>query len=337
VRAEFLCEIRSILCQIVQFELAMDALTEVLNSVRVRSTVYCPIEIGAPWGLHIAEESGAPFFILVKGSAFLVIEELNIRRSLKAGDFIIITKRCDSEVSDSPNSEIIDLQEWLRRNPPRPDGTFKVEGKGEITNFIGGTFFFENHESHPLLKVLPPFLHFSATPGKTGDDSKVVDWFGTTLDLIITEASSRKPGAEPIISRLSDILFIQAVRSYASAVSGERPNWFAAAADPQISEAIANIHRAPQSQWTVERLATLSGMSRSAFANRFTELVGEPPLRYLSRWRMHKAVEMLRGGKQTTAEIAALVGYESEAAFSKAFKKWNGQGPGAYRRSLAPS
>ena len=163
----------------------------------------------------------------------------------------------------------------------------------------------------------------------------MVDWFGTTLDLITTEASLRKPGAEPIITRLSDILFIQAVRAYANAASGERPNWFAAAADPQISEAIANIHRAPQSQWTVELLATLSGMSRSAFANRFTELVGEPPLRYLSRWRMHKAIEMLRDGRLTTAEVASLVGYESEAAFSKAFKKWNGRGPGAYRRSAA--
>lgn len=332
-RAEFLCEIRSILCQIVQFDFAMDALTEVLNSVRVRSTVYCPVEIGAPWGLYVAKETGAPFFILVKGSAFLVIEELNIRRRLKAGDFIIITKQCACKVSDSPRSEIIDLQEWLRRNPPGPDGKFKVEGKGEITNFIGGTFFFENHESHPLLKVLPPFLHFSVIPGKIGLDSKVVDWFGTTLDLITTEAASRKPGAEPIITRLSDILFIQAIRAYASAVPTERPNWFAAAADAQIGEAIANIHLAPQSQWTVEGLATLSGMSRSAFANRFTELVGEPPLRYLSRWRMHKAIELLREGKLTTAEIASLVGYESEAAFSKAFKKWNGQGPGAYRRS----
>ena len=311
----------------------MDALTEVLNSVRVRSTVYCPVEIGAPWGLYVAKEAGAPFFILVKGSAFLVIEDLKIRRRLKAGDFIIITKQCACKVSDSPQSKIIDLQEWLRLNPPGPDGTFKVEGKGEITNFIGGTFFFENHESHPLLKVLPPFLHFSVTPGKTGVDSKVVDWFGTTLDLITTEAASRKPGAEPIITRLSDILFIQAVRAYASAVPSERPNWFAAAVDAQIGEAIANIHRAPQSQWTVEGLATISGMSRSAFANRFTELVGEPPLRYLSRWRMHKSIEMLREGKLTTAEIASLVGYESEAAFSKAFKKWNGQGPGAYRRS----
>jgi AraC-like DNA-binding protein len=311
----------------------MDALSEVLNSVRVRSTVYCPIEIGAPWGLHIAKESGAPFFILVKGTAFLVIEELNIRRSLKAGEFIIITKRCECKVSDSPRSKIMDLQEWLRRNPPRPDGTFKVKGKGEVTKFIGGTFFFDNHESHPLLKVLPPFLHFSVAQEKGGKESKVADWFGATFDLITTEAASRRPGAEPIITRLSDILFIKAVRSYAWAVSGERPNWFAAAADPRIGEAIANIHQAPQSPWTVERLAALSRMSRSAFASRFSELVGEPPLRYLSRWRMHKAIEMLRDGRLTTSEIASLVGYESEAAFSKAFKKWNGQGPGAYRRS----
>jgi AraC-like DNA-binding protein len=315
----------------------MDALTEVLNSVRVRSTVYCPVEIGAPWGLHIAEEIGAPFFILVKGAAFLVIEDLNIRQYLKTGDFIIITKRCACEVSDSPQSEIIDLQEWLRLMPPGVDGTYKVEGEGEVTKFIGGTFFFENHESHPLLRVLPPFLHFSVEPAKDGKDGNVVDWFRTTLDLIISEAASRRPGAAPIISRLSDILFIQAVRSYAITASSERPNWFTAATDPQISEAITNIHRAPQSQWTVEQLATLSGMSRSAFANRFSELVGEPPLRYLSRWRMHKAIEMLHEGKLTTAEIASLVGYESEAAFSKAFKKWNGQGPGAYRRSAALS
>lgn len=315
------------------FNFTMDALTEVLNSVRVRSTVYCPIEIGAPWGLNIAEESGAPFFILTKGSAFLVIEDLKIRRRMNAGDFIIITKKCVCKVSDSPQSEIIDLQEWLRRNPPRPDGTFKVEGKGEITNFIGGTFFVENHESHPLLKVLPTFLHFSATAGRNGENGNMVGWFETTLDFISSEASARQPGSETIITRLSDILFIQAVRAYANTVSDEEPNWFAAATDPQIGEAIANIHRTPQSPWTVGQLAIPSGMSRSAFANRFTKLVGEPPLRYLSRWRMHKAIEMILENRLTTAEIAFLVGYESEAAFRKAFKKWNGQGPGAYRRS----
>jgi AraC-like DNA-binding protein len=311
----------------------MNALDEVLNSIRVRSTVYCPIEVGAPWGLYIEEERGASFCILTKGSALLVIEDLNIRRWLKAGDFIIITKRCGCKFSDSPHSEHVNLQDWLRRNPPRPDGTYKVEGKGEVAKFIGGAFFVENHESHPLLKVLPAFLHFSGAAARTGADGEVVDWLQTTLSFISSEAATRMPGAETIITRLSDILFIQAIRAYANTVSGEEPNWFAAAADSQIGEAIAHIHRAPQDPWTVEQLAALCGMSRSAFANRFTKLVGEPPLRYLSRWRMHKAIEMLGENRLTTAEVASLTGYESEAAFSKAFKKWNGQGPGAYRRS----
>jgi AraC-like DNA-binding protein len=313
----------------------MDALTEVLNSIRVRSTVYCPVEVGAPWGLYIEEENATSFCILVEGSALLEIEELKIRRRLKAGDFIIMTKKCACKLADSPQSEIINLQEWLQRHPRRPDGTYRVEGRGEITKFIGGTFAFENHESHPLLKVLPPFLHFSGGTERTREEGNRVDWFGTTLDFISSEATSDKPGAETVITRLSDILFIQAVRAYANTISDEQPNWFAAAADPHIGEAIANIHRTPQNHWTVEQLAILSGMSRSAFANRFTKLVGEPPLRYLSGWRMHKAMEMIQEGRLTTAEIATLVGYESEAAFSKAFKKWKGQGPGAYRRSGA--
>jgi AraC-like DNA-binding protein len=311
----------------------MDAFAEVLNSIRVRSTIYCPIEIGAPWGLYIEEESGPSFCILTRGSAFIEIDELKIRRRLKAGDFIIITKRCACKIADSPQSKIIDLREWLQHHPPGPDGRYKVDGRGEITNFIGGTFIFDNHESHPLLKVLPAFLHFSGRERKTGEDGQKVDLFGTTLDLISSEAASRQAGFETVIARLSDILFIQAVRSYAGTVNGERPNWFAAATDLQIGEAIANIHRIPQNPWTVEQLATLSGMSRSSFAIRFTKLVGEPPLRYLTRWRMHKAIEMILENRLSTAEIASLVGYESETSFSKAFKKWNGQGPGAYRRS----
>jgi AraC-like DNA-binding protein len=312
----------------------MDALTEVLNSVRVRSTVYCPIEVGAPWGLHIAEDSGPSFCILTRGSAFLAIKELKIRQRLVAGDFIIITRRCSCILADSPQSRIVDLQEWLRLHHPRPDGTYKVEGRGEITRFIGGKFVFENQESHPLLKVLPPFLHFSGRTAGTDESGKMVDWFRTTLEFITSEVATRKPGAETVISRLSDILFIQAVRAYANSVSNSngQPNWFAAAQDSQIGEAIANIHRMPQTPWTVDQLASLSRMSRSAFAGRFTKLVGEPPLRYLSRWRMHKAIELIRESRLTTAEIASLVGYESEAAFSKAFKKWNGKGPGAYRR-----
>src|SRR4029453_4965847 len=116
---------------------------------------------------------------------------------------------------------------------------------------IGGTFFFEHHESHPLLKVLPTFLHFSGTTGGGGGVGRVVDWLETTPTFLSAEAATRKPGAETIMTRLSDILFIQAVRNYAATVSDKQPNWFAAATDPQIGEAIANIHRKPQSPWTV--------------------------------------------------------------------------------------
>jgi len=312
----------------------MDALTEVLNSVRVRSTVYCPIEVGAPWGLHIEEESGPSFCILTRGSAYLTIAELGIRQRLVAGDFIIITRKVACTFADSLRSKVIDLQEWLRLHHPGPDGTYRVEGSGEITRFIGGAFLLENQESHPLLKLLPSFLHFSGRAASSEENGKMVDWFGTTLDFLSSEVATREPGAETVISRLSDILFIQAVRAYANSVSASdgRPNWFAAARDPQIGEAIINIHRMPQTPWTVEQLALLSRMSRSTFAERFTKLVGEPPLRYLSRWRMHKAIELIRESRLTTAEIAYQVGYESEAAFSKAFKKWNGKGPGAFRR-----
>lgn len=310
-----------------------DALNEALNTIRVRSTVYCPIEIAAPWGLQIPEEAGSPFFILTKGRAWLEIESLRIRRWLHTGDFLLLTKSCVTRISDSPQSKLMDLPEWLRRNPPQADGTFKVKGRGEVSKFIGGTFLIENHESHPLLKVLPPFLHFSATRTEQKGNGRLDHWLDTTIGFLLSEVKSRRPGATPIIARLSDILFIQAVRAFAVTNSCGQQNWFAAAADAQIGEALARIHRAPQGAWTVEKLAAVAGMSRSAFAARFSALVGEPPLRYLSRWRMHLAIEMLREGRLSTAEISSQMGYESEAAFSKAFKKWNGRGPGAYRSS----
>jgi AraC-like DNA-binding protein len=336
IPVEYLCEFRSILCPIVQrWNFKMDALAEVLNSVRVRSTIYCPVEIAAPWGLAIEEEQGLSFFILTRGSAYLEIEQLGVRRTMKAGDFVIMTKKCACKIADSPGSKIIPLQEWLRLNPPGPDGAYRIAGEGEVSSYIGGVFLFENHESHPLLKVLPSVLHFSGLTNRAGKDGKMVKWFGNTLGVIISEAASHKPGYEIVLNRLFDILFIQSVRAYAATVSVDEPSWFAAAADPQIGAAIAHIHRTPQDPWTVDHLAALAGMSRSAFANRFTKLVGEPPLRYLSRWRMHKAIEMIQESRLTTAEIASSIGYESEAAFSKAFKKWNGRGPGAYRRSAA--
>jgi AraC-like DNA-binding protein len=166
----------------------------------------------------------------------------------------------------------------------------------------------------------------------------VVPWLEVTLKFIASQATSQLPGAEISVARLTDILFIQTVRAYIAALLGcdgeQKGNrcWLRTLVDEQIDKALTLIHARPYHSWTVAEPTSQVGMSRSAFFSRFTRLVGVPPLTYVTRWRMHKAGDMMREGKVKTAEIAALVGYESEAAFSKAFKRETGVAPGTYRR-----
>ena len=134
------------------------------------------------------------------------------------------------------------------------------------------------------------------------------------------------------MSRLADVLFIQIVRGHLATLDPEASGWLSALGDAQIGAALGLIHESPESAWTVQSLASSAGMSRSAFASRFTRLVGEPPLHYLTRWRMQKAQSLLRDGRASLSDVAARVGYDSEAAFSKAFKRAVGAAPGAYRR-----
>ena len=158
-------------------------------------------------------------------------------------------------------------------------------------------------------------------------------WLETTLQYLASETASALPGAETVIGHLTDIIFIQAVRAYISGAGECKKGLAKAITDPQIGQALSLIHNAPQEPWTVASLALRAGMSRAGFAARFRELVGEPPLQYLTRWRMHKAAGMLRAGPESLGEIAGRIGYEAEAAFSKAFKRWAGHAPGAYRHS----
>jgi AraC-like DNA-binding protein len=166
----------------------------------------------------------------------------------------------------------------------------------------------------------------------------MVPWLDVTLKFIACEATSQLPGTEITVARLTDILFIQTVRAYIAALPGcegeQKGNrcWLRALVDELIGTALTLIHARPNHAWTVAELAAQVGMSRSAFSSRFTILVGVPPLTYVTRWRMHKAGDMMREGNVSMAEIARLVGYESEAAFSKAFKREAGVAPGRYRR-----
>jgi AraC-like DNA-binding protein len=161
------------------------------------------------------------------------------------------------------------------------------------------------------------------------------EWLLSTIRFMISEASVMRPGGDTIITRVSDILVIQAIRSWLEQDATAKTGWLGALQDKQIGHAISLVHRDPIAPWTVASLAAKIGMSRSAFAARFMSLVGEPPMHYLRRWRMHVAVSTLKESDAPISELADQLGYQSEAAFSRAFKKFIGVTPGSVRRSAA--
>ncbi len=306
----------------------MDVLTDVLESIHVRSLITGRLELTAPWGLSIA--SGRPGFLVVtRGTCWLDVEGLPQSIQLAGGDFVLLPKAPAHVLRDSPASRALPLDEVLcgsaSRRGCRPGGIFQHGGGGAMTTLVGGCFRIDAADHNPLLSALPPIVHVK------GDHGSPVQWLEMTLQFVASEMAQGQPGTETVVSRLADVLFVQAVRAHL-ADGAERSGWLRALVDPQIGQALGAIHEQPANAWTVESLASSVGMSRSAFAARFSELVGEPPLTYLTRWRMAKAARLLRDGTANVSEIADRVGYEAEAAFSKAFKRWIGTAPGAYRR-----
>ncbi|MBC7544758.1 MAG: AraC family transcriptional regulator [Candidatus Sericytochromatia bacterium] len=173
---------------------------------------------------------------------------------------------------------------------------------------------------------MPPIIHIRAENGRA------VPWLDQTLQFVACEATAGRPGASIVIAHLSHVFFIQIVRAYLASAADGGAGWLRALADPLIKPALDLMHQQPEAAWTVAALADRVGLSRSTFSARFTDAVGEPPLQYLTRWRMQKAASFLRAGDRSVADVATRVGYEAEAAFSKAFKRQLGVAPGAYRR-----
>lgn len=303
----------------------MDALTEALNGVRLRGTIHCPSEMSGRWGLRIENKGGAPFYILLHGSSWLEVEGLEPVR-LEAGDFVIMPHDSPHTIKDALDTPAQPLYDLLEQHPPDPDGVWRLGGGGQTSVAIGGCFYFEEAQTSPLVRALPPLLHIRGEQGNT------VEWLAPTVQYITCEARSGSPGAQAVITRLSEVLFVQAVRTYICHLPEGEHNWLRAMTDPEIGQALTLIHQQPEQPWKVETLAAEVAMSRSAFAARFTQLVGEPTLRYVTRWRIHKAARLLRQSRDSVAEVALQVGYQSEAAFSRVFKQWTGEAPATFRR-----
>lgn len=308
----------------------MDVLTDVLESIHAKSLVIGRMELTAPWGLRFAGGPGLGFCVVARGSAILEEPGLDGPISLSGGDFIVLKKdrpRVIRANVDSPIEDVADvLQTCHRHTGCQPGGVFRYGGGGALTTLIGGRFEIESGEHNPLLQSLPSFIHVK------GDRGNPAPWVEMTLQFVSSEMASGQPGASTVVSRLADILLVQALRTYLSQQGEGAGGWLRALVDPQIGPALSLMHAQPDAPWTVQGLAERVAMSRSGFSARFSELVDEPPLTYLTRWRMAKATRLLHSGTTRVGEVATRVGYDAEAAFSKAFKRWHGVAPGAYRR-----
>ncbi len=312
----------------------MDVLTDVLNTVHLQSAVRFCTELTTPWGIRVpAQNDRAIFYVMTRGSCYLEVDGHKPPVSLAGGDLVMLSHGDAHILRDRLNSPIVPLEKLVKAcSECDPHRSIHHGGGGSLTAMVAGHFIFENQISKPFLSTLPLLIHIH------GEQGQVVPWLDTTLKWMAAETHSKNPGAQIMTSRLSDMLFIQILRAHIAenvVRVGEcngKAGWLRAMADSHLGKAFELIHEQPNHPWTVADLASQVNMSRTAFSMRFTQLAGMPPLAYVTKWRMLKAGDILRQGKATLSEIATYVGYESEASFSKAFKREMGVAPGMYRR-----
>jgi AraC-like DNA-binding protein len=321
------CSNRRDSCQGVQQKgLTVDVLSDVTQAIRLKGLISGGLELAAPWGMGVPERGHPCFYAVARGSCVVDVEGVKGTYSLAGGDLFFLPRSHAHVIRDTRRTRPQDYEKVmaLASHDGRPAS--RGEGNGAVTALVAGCFSLDTGPRHPLLASLPDVIHLRA------DRRQSAGGLDATLQFIASEAASRSPGVTTVLSRLADILFVQIIRAHVAETGEHSGPWLRALADPQISLALQRIHAQPDAPWTVESLAREAAMSRSAFAARFTELVGEPVLAYLTRWRMVKAREWLAAPGVSVSEVASRVGYTADAAFAKAFKRVVGMGPGAFRK-----
>jgi AraC-like DNA-binding protein len=329
-----------ITCLIVQDrEAIVDPLTDLFNTTHVASVVQARLEATAPWGLmreggsseEAAHHSSAKFSpsqfahfgMVSRGNCWLSVGEMPDPLPLTGGDCFLLAPGSTYALRDDPRTP---TRSFCEAAPKNGSNVIHYGGGGVPTTIISGWFSFGRMCVKPLKRLLPELILVKADQAQTLA-------LHSTLQLLASEMAEPAPGSEVMVNRLADILFIQCVRAHiASNCESCKSGWLRAIFDQKIGVALKAMHEKVESQWTVETLAAAAGMSRSAFALRFKELLGETPLEYLTNWRMYKATGLLQEDDRKMLEVAKSVGYDSDAAFSKAFKRVLGVAPREYRR-----
>lgn len=307
----------------------MDALTDILKSLNLSGGINFGCELSAPWGMQIGQTVVAEFHVVARGSCWLSMADV-APVCLQAGDIVVFPHGQAHVLLDALDSQKLPAEQIVGNAKITHYGPVIYGGGGMLTNLLCGYFEFDRKAHTPLLEALPTFIHIR------GADTAEMSWLQTTINFICYEARISRPGTEAVVNRLVEVLFIQIMRAY-MAQSSLPLGILAALADAKIGLALNAMHQNPEYHWTLDELAQQAGMSRTAFSQRFHALAGQTPMHYLTVWRMQKAKKMLESGNMTMLAIAEQASYQSEASFSKAFKRCIGLSPGAYRRKSIKS
>ena len=318
----------------------MDALSDVLKSVRLEGAVYFNAEFTAPWCIRgecgvaslrerlARAEHVAYFHFLTEGECQVRLVDGGKALHAMAGDLVLFPQEGRHLMGSDLQLAPLGADAMAGATDAIGAELFAMRhgGGGKATRFVCGYLAFSRSVSRPLLEGLPPVLRIPL--GGASAPMREL------LQLGVRESAAARPGGASILAKAAELMFVEALRRYAETLPPEGKGWLAAARDTHVGRALALLHAEPGKAWTVDVLAREAAISRSALAERFTELVGEPPMQYLKRWRLALAAQALRSGRETISRIAARSGYDSEPAFTRAFKREFGAPPAAWKKHI---
>lgn len=306
----------------------MDPLSDIVTTLRIHSRLYFRARLALPWAVDVPESPGTVRFHLCTRGQALVRTGSDAWAQFQAGELVLVSHGRAHLLASSPEVPPLPLEEVLAENPLTPDRQLTVGEDPDPAVLVCGHFEFEDDVPHSIIHELPPVLHLGPSAGTPG-----WSWLDGMVQAMEDETQRRRLGWQAVVDRVSEILFIQILRQRLE--DPEAGPMYQALQDPQIGRALEGIHRMPERWKGLEDLAAHARMSRTAFAVRFRELLGIPPMTYLKQWRLRRARSALVTRRVPISTIAREAGYSSEAAFSRAFQSMYSMPPGAYRRERA--